>query len=103
LLVLKAKDAARIVEVEQLAPTKDEFVFDKLAMSFEGTPLQFALRDRGITTLAIFAISCWPKTNSGLENWEGLRQVRPPRTTVSTAAPCKRDLHLATISRAYRS
>ena len=33
-------------------------VFDKLAMSaFEGTPLQFALRDRGITTLAICGIA----------------------------------------------
>jgi biuret amidohydrolase len=40
--------------VAELAPTDDEFVFDKLAMSaFEGTPLQFALRDCGITTLAI--------------------------------------------------
>ena len=41
-----------------LAPRDDEFVFDKLAMSaFEGTPLQFALRDRGITTLAICGIA----------------------------------------------
>jgi biuret amidohydrolase len=44
--------------VPELAPTDDEFVFDKLAMSaFEGTPLQFALRDRGITTLAICGIA----------------------------------------------
>jgi nicotinamidase-related amidase len=44
--------------VPDLAPTEDEFVFDKLAMSaFEGTPLQFALRDRGITTLAICGIA----------------------------------------------
>lgn len=42
----------------ELAPSDDEFVFDKLAMSaFEGTPLQFALRDRGITTLAICGIA----------------------------------------------
>jgi nicotinamidase-related amidase len=42
----------------ELAPRDDEFVFDKLAMSaFEGTPLQFALRDRGITTLAICGIA----------------------------------------------
>jgi nicotinamidase-related amidase len=40
--------------VPELAPRDDEFVFDKLAMSaFEGTALQFALRNRGITTLAI--------------------------------------------------
>jgi nicotinamidase-related amidase len=32
--------------VPDLAPTEDEFVFDKLGMSaFEGTPLQFALRE----------------------------------------------------------
>ena len=44
--------------VSELAPRDDEFVFDKLAMSaFEGTPLQFALRDRGITTLAICGIA----------------------------------------------
>lgn len=42
----------------ELAAAEDEFVFDKLAMSaFEGTPLQFALRDRGITTLAICGIA----------------------------------------------
>jgi nicotinamidase-related amidase len=44
--------------VPELTPRDDEFVFDKLAMSaFEGTPLQFALRDRGITTLAICGIA----------------------------------------------
>lgn len=44
--------------VPDLSPGDDEFVFDKLAMSaFEGTPLQFALRDRGITTLAICGIA----------------------------------------------
>jgi biuret amidohydrolase len=44
--------------VGDLAPRDDEFVFDKLAMSaFEGTPLQFALRDRGIITLAICGIA----------------------------------------------
>lgn len=44
--------------VPELTPSDDEFVFDKLAMSaFEGTPLQFALRDRGITTLAICGIA----------------------------------------------
>jgi len=44
--------------VPELTPKDDEFVFDKLAMSaFEGTPLQFALRDRGVTTLAICGIA----------------------------------------------
>ncbi len=44
--------------VPELTPGEDEFVFDKLAMSaFEGTFLQFALRDRGITTLAICGIA----------------------------------------------
>src|SRR5271166_5725434 len=44
--------------VPELTPRDDEFLFDKLAMSaFEGTPLQFALRDRGITTLAICGIA----------------------------------------------
>jgi biuret amidohydrolase len=44
--------------VPELTPRDDEFVFDKLAMSaFEGTPLQFALRDRGITALAICGIA----------------------------------------------
>jgi biuret amidohydrolase len=44
--------------VPELSPRDDEFVFDKLAMSaFEGTPLQLALRDRGITTLAICGIA----------------------------------------------
>jgi nicotinamidase-related amidase len=44
--------------VPELAPRDDEFVFDKLAMSaFEGTPLQFALRDQGIRTLAICGIA----------------------------------------------
>jgi nicotinamidase-related amidase len=44
--------------VPELKANGDEFVFDKLAMSaFEGTPLQFALRDRGITALAICGIA----------------------------------------------
>lgn len=40
--------------VPELAPRLEDFVFDKLGMSaFEGTPLQFVLRDCGLTGLAI--------------------------------------------------
>jgi biuret amidohydrolase len=42
--------------VPELAPSADEAVFDKLAMSaFEGTPLHFALSDAGIRALAMSA------------------------------------------------
>jgi biuret amidohydrolase len=52
------RDTAGFELAAELTPRDDEFVFDKLAMSaFEGTPLQFALRDRGITTLAICGIA----------------------------------------------
>ncbi len=44
--------------VPELAPSADDFVFDKLAMSaFEGTPLRFALADAGIRALAIAGIA----------------------------------------------
>lgn len=44
--------------VPELAPTSDEAVFDKLAMSaFEGTPLDFALRDCGINSFVIVGIA----------------------------------------------
>jgi biuret amidohydrolase len=40
--------------IDELAPTADEGVFDKIGMSaFEGTPLETALRDLGVTTLAV--------------------------------------------------
>lgn len=52
------RDTPAFALAAELAPREDEFVFDKLAMSaFEGTPLQFALRDRGVTTLAICGIA----------------------------------------------
>jgi nicotinamidase-related amidase len=42
----------------QLAPTADDAVFDKIAMSaFEGTPLATALRDCGILSVAIAGIA----------------------------------------------
>ena len=50
--------------VPELAPRSDEAVFDKLAMSaFEGTPLQFALRDCGVVAVAIAGIA----TEIGIE------------------------------------
>jgi biuret amidohydrolase len=52
------RDTPAFEIVSELQPRNDEFVFDKLAMSaFEGTPLQFALRDRGISTLVICGIA----------------------------------------------
>ena len=44
--------------VPELAPTDDELVLEKFAMSaFEGTPLAFALRDCGLVGLAIMGIA----------------------------------------------
>lgn len=44
--------------VPELAPTPDEAIFDKITMSaFEGTPLSIALRDCGISALAIAGIA----------------------------------------------
>ncbi|GBU18317.1 MULTISPECIES: isochorismatase family cysteine hydrolase [Methylobacterium] len=58
------RDSPAFALVPELAPDADEIVFDKLAMSaFEGTPLTFALRDRGIAALAIAGIA----TEIGIE------------------------------------
>jgi nicotinamidase-related amidase len=44
--------------VPELAPRESEAVFDKLTMSaFEGTPLEFALRDCQITAFAIVGVA----------------------------------------------
>ena len=52
------RDAPAAAIVPELAPTSDDAVFDKLAMSaFEGTPLRYALRDCGILSLAIVGIA----------------------------------------------
>lgn len=52
------RDAARAEIVPELAPTADEVIFDKIAMSaFEGTPLALALRDCGIVAVAIVGIA----------------------------------------------
>ena len=46
--------AAQTAIVDELAPAADEPVFDKLGMSaLVGTPLEGALRDRGVTTLVL--------------------------------------------------
>jgi nicotinamidase-related amidase len=47
-------DAPHTAIVDELAPVAGEPVFDKLGMSaLVGTPLESALRDRGITTLVL--------------------------------------------------
>ena len=47
-------DAAHTAIVDELAPVAGEPVFDKLGMSaLVGTPLEAALRDRGVTTLVL--------------------------------------------------
>jgi nicotinamidase-related amidase len=47
-------DAPQTAIVDELAPAPGEPVFDKLGMSaLVGTPLEVALRDRGITTLVL--------------------------------------------------
>ena len=44
--------------VSELSPEADDMVFEKLAMSaFEGTPLAYALRDCGISGIAICGIA----------------------------------------------
>jgi biuret amidohydrolase len=58
------RDSPGFAIVPQLAPRSSEAIFDKLAMSaFEGTPLEMALRDCGITAVAIVGIA----TEIGIE------------------------------------
>ena len=58
------RDAAGTQIHPELAPLETEAVFDKLSMSaFEGTPLDFALRDCDIRTLLI----CGVATEIGIE------------------------------------
>jgi nicotinamidase-related amidase len=50
------RDSPGFELVRELAPLASEAVFDKLAMSaFEGTPLEFVLRDAQVTAFAIVA------------------------------------------------
>lgn len=52
------RDSPAAAIVPELAPTVDELVIEKLSMSaFEGTPLEFALRDCGILAFAIVGIA----------------------------------------------
>src|SRR3981189_484909 len=58
------RDSPGFAIVPELAPRPSEAIFDKLAMSaFEGTPLEMALRDCGITAVAIVGIA----TDMGIE------------------------------------
>lgn len=58
------RDDADTHIVPELAPREDEAVFDKLAMSaFEGTPLQFAMRDCGLSAIILVGIA----TEIGIE------------------------------------
>ncbi|TVY99061.1 cysteine hydrolase [Trebonia kvetii] len=52
------RDAPGSEIVADLAPRDDEAVFDKLAMSaFAGTPLEMALRDLGVRSVAIVGVA----------------------------------------------
>ena len=58
------RDSPGFEVVPELAPRESEAVFDKLSMSaFEGTPLEFALRDSQVTAFAIVGIA----TEVGIE------------------------------------
>jgi biuret amidohydrolase len=52
------RDSPEFEIAPELAPLASEAVFDKLSMSaFEGTPLEFALRDAQVTAFAIVGIA----------------------------------------------
>jgi len=52
------RDSAAFQLVPEVAPLESEAVFDKIAMSaFEGTPLDIALRDCGVTTFLIAGVA----------------------------------------------
>jgi Amidases related to nicotinamidase len=52
------RDTPGFAIVPELQPLASEAIFDKLAMSaFEGTPLAFALRDCGVTAVAVVGIA----------------------------------------------
>ncbi len=58
------RDSPGFQLVPELAPRGSEAIFDKVSMSaFEGTPLEFALRDCGITAFAIVGVA----TEVGIE------------------------------------
>jgi biuret amidohydrolase len=52
------RDSENFQILPQLTPLPSEAVFDKITMSaFEGTPLNIALRDCGVTTIAVAGIA----------------------------------------------
>jgi nicotinamidase-related amidase len=52
------RDSPGFELVPELAPRDSEAIFDKLSMSaFEGTPLEFALRDAQVTAFAIAGVA----------------------------------------------
>ena len=52
------RDSPGFALAPELQPRPSEAVFDKLAMSaFEGTPLEFALRDCGVVAVALAGIA----------------------------------------------
>jgi nicotinamidase-related amidase len=52
------RDSPGFALAPELLPTENEAIFDKLAMSaFEGTPLEFALRDCGVQSVAVVGIA----------------------------------------------
>jgi nicotinamidase-related amidase len=58
------RDSPGFEIVPQLTPTASEAVFDRLSMSaFEGTPLEFALRDAQVAAFAIVGVA----TEVGIE------------------------------------
>jgi nicotinamidase-related amidase len=58
------RDSSGFEIVPELAPRASEAIFDKLSLSaFEGTPLEFALRDTQVTAFAIAGVA----TEVGLE------------------------------------
>jgi nicotinamidase-related amidase len=58
------RDSPGFEIVPELAPRESEAIFDRLAISaFEGTPLEFALRDAQITAFAIVGVA----TEVGIE------------------------------------
>lgn len=52
------RDTPGVAIIPELVPQPEDFVFDKLTMSaFESTPLQIAMRDAGLSALAICGIA----------------------------------------------
>jgi biuret amidohydrolase len=52
------RESPAVEFVPELAPLASEAVFDRLSMSaFEGTPLEFALRDAQVTAFAIVGVA----------------------------------------------